>query len=565
MKVKPASYIISISEDLRVRLLRQVLLATALLAVIYSLVSVAGLVRAYLYPWDGLGLLVLSGVCLLLERRGQIILSATLLVNCLLYPIAFSIQHYGIRHPINAFAMLGILVAGLLLGSRGFIGAYLAMSSLIAAFGIAELSGVWPALNPVSSWFEWLETVVFWWVLFGLGSWLTWLFARNLEQAVAVARGHTAALAQTLTILAHRPNLEELTGEVLDAAARLMGVEHSALFSHDPKTGRIRLLQADPPLKEGTPEWPAAEDLLLVEMIRNGRAVHVDDPHNDPRIKDRQTLLEAGIQTVLYVPLRLDDTVWSYLRLGRTNKQRFGSEEIELALALAQQVSLSARLSRFAEQAGQAAITEERNRMAREMHDTLAQGFTGIIVQLEAAEDALDSRVGAPNVAIDHLDRARNLARQSLADARRSVWALRPQALVHEDLEAALRRHAAQLTAGTNLVVEVSVRGEPRSLAPDYEANLLRIGQEALTNVLNHSGASQVTIELSYLPDSISLRVQDNGQGFASPPDTRSSGHFGLHGMRERAAKMHGTLETNSRPGQGTMIICRVPLGEKAT
>lgn len=149
--------------------------------------------------------------------------------------------------------------------------------------------------------------------------------------------------------------------------------------------------------------------------------------------------------------------------------------------------------------------------------------------------------------------------RSSLDEARRSVWALRSQALEHSDLPSALNETVKQLLASTPIQSQVQVSGTYRQLSQTIEDNLLRIGQEAVTNAIKHAGAQHLRVELSYVSDSVKLRVQDNGCGFDSSHGS-PNGHFGLIGMRERVTQMGGQLSITSRQNEGTEIMVEVPL-----
>ena len=201
------------------------------------------------------------------------------------------------------------------------------------------------------------------------------------------------------------------------------------------------------------------------------------------------------------------------------------------------------------------AVLGERSRMAREIHDTLAQDFAGISLQLESAAETLDAD---PSSALRHVDRARSLAHDGLAEARRSVWELRPGTLEEHGLAEALST-AAEERLGRP--VKVHVRGSARRLSDEVESNLFRIGQEALTNAAAHAGARKVELELAYDADSVGLSVRDNGRGF-DPRGARTAGtgHFGLQGMRERTEQLGGSFDVSSRPGRGTRIRVRVPI-----
>ncbi|MEG3941512.1 PAS domain S-box protein [Microcoleus sp. S36b_A3] len=206
-------------------------------------------------------------------------------------------------------------------------------------------------------------------------------------------------------------------------------------------------------------------------------------------------------------------------------------------------------------QAEEASILEERNRMAREIHDTLAQAFTGILAQVGAANQVLTDDVEATGA---HLDLIKELARTGLTEARRSVFALRPQLLEEGSLQSALHRLIAQIrTAAMDTTLYYEIEGTVYSLPAEVETNLLRMGQEALTNAIRHANADEIRVQLVYDRDQFCLRVRDNGQGFGVGSIPSSEG-FGLLGMSERAERIGAQLTIRSQPGQGTEIIVTV-------
>jgi signal transduction histidine kinase/sugar lactone lactonase YvrE len=205
-----------------------------------------------------------------------------------------------------------------------------------------------------------------------------------------------------------------------------------------------------------------------------------------------------------------------------------------------------------------ALVLEERARLAREIHDTLAQGFVGISNQLDAVSLMLNGHI---DLARTHLELARKMARHSLTEARRSVMELRASALEGQDLPAALSEAARQWTAGSPVQVHVDVAGSSRKLPEEMEQHLLRIAQEAVTNTVKHARARQVEIRLALEPRRLSMVVSDDGEGFEqSEAFSEIGGHFGLLGMRERAERLGGELHLASQPGQGTKVEVTVPL-----
>ena len=198
-------------------------------------------------------------------------------------------------------------------------------------------------------------------------------------------------------------------------------------------------------------------------------------------------------------------------------------------------------------QAHEAGVQDERHRMAGEIHDTLAQGLAGIITQLSAATPADWER----RVAV-----ATDLARANLAEARRSVHALRPPALDSAALHEALDDVASGWSKHNGVPVSVTLTGAVREMHPEVEVALLRTAQEALANVAKHASASRVGLTLSYMEDVVTLDVRDDGVGFDL---TRSSDGFGLTAMRHRVHRLSGALFVESEPGVGTAISARVP------
>jgi len=212
-------------------------------------------------------------------------------------------------------------------------------------------------------------------------------------------------------------------------------------------------------------------------------------------------------------------------------------------------------------QAREAGVLDERQRMAREIHDTLAQGLTGIITQLQAAErhgQAEDERRR-------HLELAIQLARDSLTEARRSVQAMQPEPLESARLPEALADVAGKWTRIHGVPATVTTTGQPRRIRPDAEITLLRAAQEALVNVARHARAGKVGLTLSYMEDQVNLDIRDDGVGFDPQPDgavvpARAGGSgYGLLAMRQRVEGVAGTLEVESVPGGGTAISASVP------
>jgi signal transduction histidine kinase len=207
-------------------------------------------------------------------------------------------------------------------------------------------------------------------------------------------------------------------------------------------------------------------------------------------------------------------------------------------------------------QARAAGVRDQRRRMAREIHDTLAQGLTGIVTQLQAAEQAASRSSDGATGWRHHVDAATRLARDSLVEARRSVDALRPEPLEGCRLSEAVAVVAERWSALHGIPAQVTTTGTARPIQPEAEFALLRAAQEALANVARHARAGRVGLTISYMENEVALDVRDDGVGFDPAVPDRG---FGLEAMRQRIAALSGTLQVESEPGGGTAISAFVP------
>jgi signal transduction histidine kinase len=204
------------------------------------------------------------------------------------------------------------------------------------------------------------------------------------------------------------------------------------------------------------------------------------------------------------------------------------------------------------------AVLAERNRIGREIHDTLAQGFVGISVHLELVGRFMSTSV---DIAKEHLQLARALAQDSLAEARRSIWNLRSQGSSSEDFASRLTQMAHQATASTAIKVQFQVGGVYRPLPQNVEAELLRIGQEAVTNAVRHSSAKHIDIDVKFETKRVQMTIEDDGCGFTGQPNhSGPDGHFGLVGMKERAHQINSQLKVESTLGVGTRVSVETPI-----
>lgn len=272
-------------------------------------------------------------------------------------------------------------------------------------------------------------------------------------------------------------------------------------------------------------------------------------------------ILFALHSTLVLVFAQLGTREAEHVRTQLDTIAELESANARLEQALGENAGLHAQLLVQAREAG---VADERRRLAAEIHDTLAQGLTGIIAQLQVVTSVADTD---PALARQHLDRAAALARHSLGEARRSVHDLVPAALEHDDLPGALKKTVTGWAERHGVRAEFTVTGTAEPVHDEIAATLLRIAEEALVNAGRHAGASRVGVTLSFMGDELTLDVRDDGCGFdpAVLPPYRGVGGFGLGGMRARAERVAGTVEVETEPGHGTAVSARVPLVQHST
>jgi len=250
--------------------------------------------------------------------------------------------------------------------------------------------------------------------------------------------------------------------------------------------------------------------------------------------------------------------LWEHEQQAARNQRALAEQESanrRLEATIAENEALHKQLLASAREAG---VLDERRRMAREIHDTLAQGLTGIVTQLQAAEQAASRPSADPAGWRRHVAAATQLARDSLSEARRSVDALRPESLERSRLSEALADVAERWTALNGIPVQAQTTGTARPIRPEIEFALLRAAQEALANVARHAHATRVGLTVSYMENEVALDVRDDGVGF-DPATLTGGGGFGLIAMRQRVADLSGTVEVESEPGGGTAISTCIP------
>ncbi len=357
-------------------------------------------------------------------------------------------------------------------------------------------------------------------------------------------------------------NLDELLPYVANLLRETLDYHNVNIFLFEDSAGQLILkeiclsgykgvIPLEVPLEMG-------DEGVVAWVAHTGEPLLVNDVSKEPKYWFIEEL--SAIKSELAVPVRIGDKNLGVLDIESNELDAFSEADLFTAQTLADQLAIAIENARLYQATGQIAVMEERNRMAREIHDTLAQGFTGIILQLEAAEQSLETNTGQVQ---QHLNKARSLARGSLNEARRSVWNLRSAALEQLSLTEALRQEVFVFGQNNSINARFDVSERVRELPPEVDTAVLRICQEALTNIKKHASATEVKVDLTFEDSEVTLNIRDNGIGLQSDkPGDGEKAHrgFGLISMRERARNVGGTLELQSEPGKGTQIKVTIPV-----
>jgi len=302
-------------------------------------------------------------------------------------------------------------------------------------------------------------------------------------------------------------------------------------------------------------------------VLRNQQTRLANDVSQDPYY-----ICSTETRAELDIPLNFNETCIGVLNLESPQLNAFDAEDVAVLEILADQIAIAIENARLSSRAREAAIAEERNRLARELHDDTAQALAGINRQLDLLRCDISDGLGfnACDVALPEpierrLNRLQDTLGATIHNLRLLSRDLRPQLLQDLGLRDALDALVGDLTRSFKIEVFFRQEGETRRLRPDQELQFYRIAQEALSNVVKHSGAFQVDLLLNFKSEDVSLTIEDNGRGFDVPEDlTRlaRTGGMGVINMRQRMLEIGGCLNLNSSPGQGTRLVLNVPTQE---
>jgi len=373
------------------------------------------------------------------------------------------------------------------------------------------------------------------------------------------------ALRGSIDTLAQVPELDDFLGQVMAAITRQLGAVFSTLRMLDPEQNSLTLELVfrdnrvlSPDEAEFPEKWRSRsrdEHNYAVYLAQPTTVTHLLDPDSPTPAELREYLLGIGIKSGLIIPLISRGQAHGLFSLYFDEERQFDPEETEIARALATQASLAVQLTRLAKTARQSAILEERNRLAGEIHDSLAQCFAGISLQLFAAQEAI-TKAGET---FNYVERAYDLAQVGLGEARRSALSLRSDVIEESGLTGALR----MLADRSNIPGRLRCSFRANNLLADdlphqVQQHLLRIAQEAISNAIRHANPTFLNVLLQSNPTEFVLEIDDNGTGI-NKAHLGSSEGFGLGNMRERAKQLGAELDIRTAPGGGTSVIVRLP------
>ena len=380
------------------------------------------------------------------------------------------------------------------------------------------------------------------------------------ERAAELTKANEA-LRGCLDALASVPELDEFLGQVMGAMTRQLGAASSVLRL---RNFEKNVLTLDLVFQDGRVMTPAEakyperlqtiplDERQLNQLRQPATVLHILDDINRIPEAFRSYLLGLGVKTSLVIPLTSARQLFGSVTFRFIDDREFRPEELEIARALASQASLAIQLTRLAKGARQSAILEERNQLAGEIHDSLAQLFTGISMQLGAAKKII--KKGGDN-SLAYVERASELAQFGLAEARRTAFSLQPTIVEELGLVQALQKLVERSDIPGRLRCNFHSSGVPEeSLPPSAQEDLLRIAQEAMSNAVRHAKPTVISVSLRCDPPDLVLEITDNGSGIADPQTARIEG-FGLSNMQARAEKLGAQFEVRTAPGRGTRIV----------
>jgi PAS domain S-box-containing protein len=388
-----------------------------------------------------------------------------------------------------------------------------------------------------------------------------------LEQRVAERTRELSALLEISRNVAATLDLKTLLGLILDQIKTLIDYSGATIFSiQGPEFQILDYRGPIPPEQLARLRFPIADAVANMEVVRTRAPVIIDDVRGDTPLArafqetsgSRMKTTFGYIRSWLGVPLLVKKHVVGILTLDHDQPGHYTPRQADLALTIANQAAIAIENARLFEQAQTLAVVMERQRLARELHDSVSQALYGIALGARTARTLLERDPGA---AAEPIDYVLTLANAGMAEMRALLFELRPDSLEAEGLVVALDKQAEALRARHQITVRADLGDEP-DLPLEIKDALYRVAQESLHNIVKHARAGRVELRLvAPTPDApfVTLDIRDDGVGFDTSDEF--PGHLGLQSMRERAARLGGTLMIDSAPGAGTLTRVRIPTG----
>ncbi len=377
----------------------------------------------------------------------------------------------------------------------------------------------------------------------------------NLETRVADRTSELAMLNRLAGVVSRSLDLNEILHDALDEAMTIMNMSKGQAFLLDQETQCLDLrahhgISSD--LIECTTRMPLGSSTSGI-AAQQGRPVfrRIEDYLDTPL---KTLLRNEGLAMVVSVPLMVKNKTVGVIDLGASTFRKISEDELSLLAAIGNQIGVAVENARLYEQAQQLAVVQERNRLARDLHDSVMQALYGVAMYAEAAVRQLEQ--GQAEMTADHLREIRSTAQESLREMRLLIFELRPPILKREGLGAALQARLESVEQRVGMQTHLQIDSQLH-IDPEIEQALYRVAQEALNNTLKHARATRVDINLRASDGHLEMEIVDDGVGF-DPASISECGGFGLRGMQERITRLGGRLTIDSRPGKGTKIKVEV-------
>ncbi|MGH2712906.1 MAG: GAF domain-containing sensor histidine kinase [Thermoleophilaceae bacterium] len=373
------------------------------------------------------------------------------------------------------------------------------------------------------------------------------------------SNGAVRAMSEAVLAIARERSVDTVLQRIVHSARELVGARYAALGVPDGEGNFARFITSGMTEEEIAAMGPLPRTHgLLGAMLESDESHRTPDITRDPRFRGWWPSAHPVMRSFLGVPIvGGDEVVGAFYLTDKEGEVDFTAADQELIEMLAPHAALAMENARLSERSRELSIVEERNRLARDLHDSLVQKLFGVVLAAKSASTLLERDAGEARGQVDRLG---ELAQDAISELRSLVFQLRPAAIETEGLAEALRKHVEVLRRVHSTTVELELGGRPR-LRPGVDDEVFRIAQEALHNALRHARAGRIKVRLDENADGLALSVEDDGAGFDPGAATLRARRLGLTSMEERARELGGMLEIESAPGAGTSVRLKVGSG----